>query len=120
VLRAATDAVALLAFVVVGVVSHEHSLVLRALAHDALPLLAGWFGVALASGAYTRGGRRQLLPWCVGLPLGVLARALWLGHPVDGKQAAFLVTTLVFAGAFVLAGRLALRLVRRPASTSRS
>jgi hypothetical protein len=107
--RALADGVALLAFVVVGVVSHEHALAGRALLHDAVPLLGGWFGVALAVGAYRRGGRRQLLPWCVGLPLGVLVRALWLGHALDGRQAAFLATTLAFGGAFVLAGRLALR-----------
>jgi hypothetical protein len=111
--RALADLVALLAFVVVGVLSHEHALAGRALLHNAVPLLAGWFGVAAVSGSYRRGGWWQLLPWCVGLPLGVLARALWLGHPLDGKQAAFLVTTLLFGGAFVLAGRGVLRLVGR-------
>jgi hypothetical protein len=111
--RAAVDAVALLLFVVVGVVSHEHALVLRSLAHDAVPILGAWFGVALVCGAYRRGGRWMLLPWAVGLPLGVLVRALWLGHPLDGKQVAFTLTTLLFGGAFVLAGRLALRFLTR-------
>jgi hypothetical protein len=111
--RALADLVALLAFVVVGVLSHEHALAGRALLHDVVPLLAGWFGVAAVSGSYRRGGWSQLLPWCVGLPLGVVARALWLGHPLGAKQGAFLVTTLLFGGAFVLAGRGALRLVGR-------
>jgi hypothetical protein len=111
--RAAADALALLAFVVVGVVSHEHAVAGRALLHDAVPLLGGWFTVALLSGAYRRGGRWMLLPWAVGLPLGVLVRALWLGHPLDRHQLAFALTTLVFGGAFVLAGRLVLRAVTR-------
>jgi hypothetical protein len=111
--RALADLAGLLAFVLVGVLSHEHALPLRALAHDAVPIVGGWFAVAAATRSYARGGWWQLLPWCVGLPLGVLARALWLGHPLDGKQAAFLVTTLLFGGAFVLAGRGVLRLVGR-------
>jgi hypothetical protein len=109
--RALADFAGLLVFVLVGVLSHEHALVLRALAHDAVPILGGWFVVAAVSGSYRRGGWWQLLPWCVGLPLGVLVRALWLGHPLDGKQAAFLVTTLLFGGAFVLAARRIARLV---------
>jgi hypothetical protein len=111
--RALADLLALLAFVVVGVLSHEHELAVRALAHDAVPLVGGWFAVAAVSRSYRRGGVRQLLPWCVGLPLGVLARALWLDHPLDAKQGAFLAVTLLFGGAFVLVGRGVLRLVSR-------
>jgi hypothetical protein len=109
--RALADLAGLLAFVLVGVLSHEHALVLRSLLHDAVPLVGGWFAVAAVARSYRRGGWWQLLPWCVGLPLGVLIRALWLGHPLDGKQAAFLATTLLFGGAFVLAARGVARLL---------
>jgi DUF3054 family protein len=71
-------------------------------------------------GLYRRGGRRALLlTWAVGVPAGVVLRALVLGHFAIGKEAAFLGVALVFTGLFVLGFRAAARaLTRRRATPS--
>lgn len=80
----------------------------RGYAHDALPLLAGWFATALLLRAYRRRSWRTLLAtWAVGIPVGVALRALVLGRAWNGKQLAFLATTLVFTLVFGLVLRLA-------------
>ena len=111
-LAAASDAAAIVVFAVVGLISHRASV--ATLAHDALPLLAGWFAVALAVQLYARPSvRRFLVTWSVGITAGVLLRALILGRHLNGKQAAFLATSLVFTLLFVLALRAATALWRR-------
>ena len=107
---AVVDAVALVAFALVGAASH-HALTVTGFARDALPLLAGWFGVALLAGAYRRrAARLLLLTWLLGVPLGVAVRALVLGRPANGREAAFLAVSLTFTLLFVAAGRLVLSL----------
>ena len=112
-LAAASDGAAIVVFAVVGLLSHHASA--AAFVHDALPLLLGWFAVAVAVQLYVRPSvRRLLVTWIVGIASGVLLRALILGRHLDGKQAAFLGTSLVFTLLFVLALRAATALVRRP------
>jgi hypothetical protein len=116
---AVADALGLVAFVTVGLLSHDHTLGLRGYARDLLPLLAGWFVVAALFRLYRGGGRLVLLAtWLVGVPLGVGIRALVLGRSPDGKEAAFLGVALAFTGLFVLAFRAAL--TRRPARAAPS
>jgi hypothetical protein len=43
------------------------------------------------------------------VPAAVLIRALVLGRPLAGREAAFLLVSLVSVGLLVLAGRLVLR-----------
>ena len=113
-LAALADALALVAFVTVGLLSHDHTLSLTGYARDLLPLLAGWFAAAALFRLYRGGGRLALLgTWLVGVPLGVGIRALVLGRSPDGKEAAFLGVALAFTGLFVLALRTLL--TRRPA-----
>jgi hypothetical protein len=108
-LLAAADALAIVAFVTVGLVSHRHGVSATGYARDALPLLGGWFGVALALRTYRAGGTRRLLAtWAVGIPLGVLIRALVLGRSLNGSELAFLGVTLAFSLLFVLGLRAAL------------
>ncbi len=108
---AVADGLALVAFVTVGLLSHDHTLSLAGYARDALPLLAGWFAAAAVFRLYRGGGRFALLwTWAVGVPLGVAIRALVLGRSPNGKEAAFLVVALVFTGVFVLAFRAVTRL----------
>ena len=110
-LAAASDGAAIVVFAVVGLVSHGASV--GAFAHDALPLLLGWFAVALAVQLYVRPSvGRFLVTWIVGITAGVLVRALILGRHLNGKQAAFLATSLVFTLLFVLALRAATALLR--------
>jgi hypothetical protein len=110
-LAAVSDAAAILVFAILGLISHRASV--GAFAHDALPLLFGWFAVALAVQLYARPSvKRFLMTWSVGITAGVLLRALILGRHLNGKQAAFLATSLVFTVLFVLALRAATALWR--------
>jgi hypothetical protein len=100
------DGLAVLAFSIAGIVSHRSSLPASALAEDALPLLAGWFAAATVFGLYVRCTRRSLLlTWAIGIPLGVLLRAVILGRLDEPRQLAFLATTLILSIVFVLAAR---------------
>ena len=108
-LLAASDAVAIVAFVTVGLVSHEHAATASGYARDALPLLGAWFGTALLLRTYREGGTRRLLAtWAIGVPLGVLIRGVVLGRSLDGDQFAFLGIALAFSLLLVLALRSAL------------
>ena len=103
---AASDAAAIVAFAVVGLLSHGASF--SAFGRDALPLLAGWFAVGVAVRLYDRPSvKRLLVTWSVGITAGVLVRALILGRHLNGKQAAFLATSLVFTLLFVVVLRAA-------------
>ena len=108
------DALGILTFATVGLLSHDHALSMTGYARDALPLLGGWFAAALVFGAYRSPSTRTLLlTWIVGVPLGILIRALALGRAFDGDQAVFLVISLGFTLLFVLAWRAALGLLAR-------
>lgn len=101
------DAAAILAFVTIGLLSHHGGVSARGYARDALPFLGCWFGAAAVFRLYVRGGILRLwATWAVGVPLAVLVRALVLGHALNGKEAAFLVVSLVTIGVFVAALRL--------------
>jgi len=108
------DALGILTFATVGLLSHDHALSLAGYARDALPVLVGWFAAALVFGAYRRPSTRTLLiTWIVGVPLGILGRALVLGRDLDGAQAVFLGISLAFTLLFVLAWRAVLGYVVR-------
>jgi hypothetical protein len=108
------DAMGILVFATVGLLMHDHSLSLTGYARDALPVLGGWFAAALAFGAYRRPSWRTLVAtWLVGVPAGVLVRALVLGRDFDGDQAVFLGIALAFTLLFVLACRAALAAASR-------
>jgi TRAP-type uncharacterized transport system fused permease subunit len=109
---ALADAAALVLFAIVGMLSHD-GVSASGLARDALPLLAAWFAVALVVGTYRGPSWRTLLQtWALAVPLGVLLRALVLGRDLDGGQAAFLATTLVFTLLFLAAVRYGVRRAR--------
>ncbi len=114
---AAIDGAAILAFTIIGVVSHRGALPASALAEDALPLLGGWFAASLVFRLYGRRTRQALLlTWAVGIPLGVLVRAAVLGRLDEPRQLAFLLTTLILSLVFVLGARAIVALTRRGAS----
>jgi hypothetical protein len=102
--RAAGDAVALLAFVAIGILTHEASF--TAFVRDALCILGGWFAVAGLVHVYTRGGWWRLgATWLVGVSLGVLVRAAIVGR----WPGAFYGVALAFTALFVAGGRLVSR-----------
>jgi hypothetical protein len=87
------DAVALLAFAAVGVLTHGASA--GAFARDAACLLVGWFAAGLVA-------KRLLLQWLLGVALALALRALIVGH---APPVAFVVTTYAFVLLFVYAVR---------------
>ena len=102
------DAAALVAFSVVGLLSHHGNVTAGGLAHDALPLLGGWFAAALVFRLYTRPSLVRLLAtWACGVTAGVAIRALVLGRSFDGNEAAFLGVALSFTLLLVLVLRVA-------------
>jgi hypothetical protein len=104
---AIADALAILVFVTIGLLSHHGGVSLAGYARDALPFLGGWFAAAALFHLYTRRGRWRLVAtWAVGVPAGVLVRALVLGRHLGSKEAAFLVVSLVTVGVLVVAVRL--------------
>jgi Protein of unknown function (DUF3054) len=97
-----TDAVAIIVFATVGLLSHHKGLSLHGYARDALPIMVGWFGAAILFRTYiTHRQKRVLATWIVGVTAGVLARALILGHSLNGKEAEFWGVALVFVLLFV-------------------
>jgi hypothetical protein len=104
----AADAAALVAFCIVGLLSHHGAVTAGGLAHDALPLLGGWFAAALLLRLYTRPSLARLLAtWACGVTAGVAIRALVLGRSFDGREAAFLGVALAFTLLFVFVLRVA-------------
>jgi hypothetical protein len=87
------DAVALLAFAAVGVLTHGASA--GAFARDAACLLVGWFAAGLVA-------KRLLLQWLLGVALALALRALIVGN---APPVAFVVTTYAFVLLFVYAVR---------------
>ena len=103
---ATTDAVAILVFATIGLISHHKGLSLRGYARDALPIMGGWFAAAILFRTYgTHRQTRVLATWIVGVTAGVLVRALILGHSLNGKEDTFLAVALIFVLLFVYIGR---------------
>jgi hypothetical protein len=107
-LAALADAVAIVAFAIVGLLSHHGQVSAAGLARDALPLLGGWFAAALLVRLYTRPSPAAFVAtWLGGITLGVAVRAAVLSHTQIGKEAAFLGVALAFTLLFDVAARLA-------------
>jgi hypothetical protein len=102
------DAIALTAFVVIGVLTHGSSF--GAFVRDLLLFLGCWFAAALAVRLYTRPGRRRLLAtWLGGVSAAVLIRAAIVGHWAGD----FYGVALGFTALFVLVARTLDHRVRR-------
>lgn len=106
-LATAADAAAIVVFAIVGLLSHHGGVRGRGLARDAVPLLGGWFAVALLVRLYARPAVWRLAAtWLVGITAGVAVRAAILGHTHAGREAPFLGVALGFTLLFSLAARL--------------
>ena len=103
---AVSDAVAIVAFATIGLVSHHHGLSAGGYARDALPILGVWFAAGLGLRLYvTQRPSRLAATWLIGVSGGVLLRALVLGRTLNGKEATFLAVALVTIGVLVAALR---------------
>jgi len=100
---AACDLTAIVVFVTIGLLHHRHGLSVAGYARDTLPLAGGWFAAGALFNAFDDGGLGALAAtWACGIPAGVLVRALVLGRPIDGSEAAFLGVCLATIGLLVL------------------
>ncbi len=105
---ATIDAVALLAFVVIGVSQH-HAAFLPGLLRTAIPLLVAWFVIGLAIGVYRRvGWTTMLVTWVVAVPFGLLARSVVRGGPWGRGLLEFGAIAMGFTLLFLIGGRLLL------------
>jgi Protein of unknown function (DUF3054) len=103
---AISDGLAIVVFAAIGQLSHHGGVSIAGFGHDALPVLAGWFGAAMVFGTYREPALRPfVLTWLVGVTAGVAIRAVLLGRHLGGRELAFLVTSLVFILLFTVAGR---------------
>ncbi|HEY4349105.1 MAG TPA: DUF3054 domain-containing protein [Gaiellaceae bacterium] len=119
--RAIADGIGILVFVTIGLLSHHGGISATGYARDALPFLGCWFAAAALFRLYTRAESWRLAAtWALGVPVGVLIRALVLGRSLNGKEAAFLVVSLVTIGLLVPAMRLCARVLRSGPSPRRS
>src|SRR5438067_8112188 len=102
-----TDVVALLVFVVIGLLTHHGGLSAADFARDAVPIVGCWLLAGGAFDLYKRPRIRALLAtWLSGITAGVLVRALLRWH-LDGGDGVFLVVALGFTLLFVVAARAA-------------
>ncbi|MDQ7819333.1 MAG: DUF3054 family protein [Armatimonadota bacterium] len=110
-LLVAADALGLLVFVAAGVRVHGGLLTARAVARDAVPLLAAWWALAPLTGVYRNPGWVSLLRhWAVAVPAGLLVRQVLLGRPLGRGTLVFLAAAWVFTAVCVGAARLAARI----------
>jgi Protein of unknown function (DUF3054) len=99
------DVVALLVFVVVGLLNHHGGISLWDFARDAVPFVGCWLLAGGAFDLYKRPRVGALIgTWLVGVTGGVLLRAVAHWH-IEGDDAVFLAVGLCFALVFVLAAR---------------
>lgn len=107
------DAVALVAFVVIGLRGHRGSTV-EGFLRNAVPLLGAWFLVAWTAHTYHRPGWRSLLRnWIVGVPIGLLVRTVIVGSPRGARILVFVGVGLATTLLFLVLARLLARLIRR-------
>src|SRR5207253_7726514 len=103
---AAGDGAAIVIFVLVGLVNHEHGITVSGLARTALPILGAWFAMAPFAGTYKRPGVRTLLAtWIIAVPVGVAIRAVLLHRSANESQVAFGIVALVVTLGLLLAWR---------------
>ena len=113
-LLAVADAVALLAFIAVGLRSHRVGAIVEIAARNAVPLGVAWLLVYVAIGTYRRGDLASLaITWAIVVPSALLVRTWWVGSPQGGRIAVFVAVGLAFTLLFLLAGRLVVAVATR-------
>jgi hypothetical protein len=101
----ASDLLALLAFVTVGLINHKGGVSATGYARDVLPIAGCWLVAAGTFDLYKRPRWRALIStWLAGVTGGVLIRSLVLWR-IEGDDAVFLAVALTFSLLFVLAFR---------------
>lgn len=104
-----TDALALIAFVLTGAVSHHDAGLLIILARNLVPLGVAWVVAAAVFGPYRRRSwGTVVLTWAAAAPLGILVRSWLVGSPRGNELVKFLLVGSAFSLLYLLAGRVLL------------
>lgn len=102
----AADALALFAFVAIGLRSHQLGPIAEVAARNTLPLAGTWIVVALAVGTYRRRDLSSLaITWAIAIPVALLGRTWWVGAPRGDRIVVFLIVGVAFTGLFLALGR---------------
>jgi len=111
IILAAGDAAAIVAFVVIGLLSHGEGIDPRGLLRTAVPIVILWFAIAPMIGTYRRPGWRTMLPaWAVAVVGGLLVRRVIFHRPSTwGDLLEFMAVSLAFTLLFLSAWRLVAR-----------
>lgn len=104
---AIADAVALVAFVLLGMASHHDVSWTVGVARNLVPLLLAWFLMAGLLGTYRRPSPWRLLAnWLLAVPAGLLLRSLVVGDPTGSRLVIFVTVGLAVTLPLLLIGRL--------------
>ena len=106
------DALALIAFVLVGLFSHHQDSGIAVFLRNAVPLLVCWFVAAIALGTYRKDALAGLLlNWAVAVPTALLIRTWVIGSPSrPARIALFLAVGMAFTLLFLVVARAVPRL----------
>lgn len=108
------DAVAILLFAVVGLLSHREGLSFAGIVRNAAPILLVWFLIAPFLRTYRQPSwRNLLLTWAIAVSAGVWLRFMVLGRPFGTGFLLFWIVALVFTLIFLLAWRVLARFMLR-------
>jgi hypothetical protein len=112
-LTPAIDALALIAFVLVGLRSHHEGGAFGVFLRNAVPLVVCWFLAALALKTYRRHGLKvPVLNWAIAVPVALLVRTWIVGSPTrPARIALFLAVGMAFTLLFLIVGRALVRLL---------
>jgi hypothetical protein len=115
---ALADLISLLAFVIIGKVSHNQALTISEISETAWPFLLGmaiagwWLRTPLPTSglAFWPLVNSTLAGWLLAVPFGLVLRELVHGKPI---LTSFAITTFIFGALLLLAGRLTVWLITR-------
>ena len=106
VVAATFDVMALVAFVLAGMGSHNEGTVSAYFLRNAVPLVMSWLAFAALLGTYRRPGFPSLWrTWLVAVPIALVVRSWWVGSPSGLRFLTFLGVGMVFTALFLLIGR---------------
>lgn len=111
----AADLIALPAFVVVGMSSHRTGSAIVIFARTAVPVVIAWLVVARVFGTYRPPSFTMLIAtWAVGVPVGILVRAVITSQLGDDDLWVFLGVAMAFTLLFLGVGRALAMVLTRP------
>ncbi len=116
------DAIAILAFVLIGMLQHRTPFTLPDIGRTLVPFYIGWFGAGLLVGLYRAVPPRWafVAVWVLGVLIGVVLRA-WVftgrGATLLAISPTFVLFSLIFLGLFTGIPRLIMGLTRRRATS---